>query len=284
MPSRSRSRPKTSSKVSTPATVSVGAAIGNGNGDGAGAKQREFGDLMSAEGEVSHIPSILVAMYSMIFSYAYSVHLLTGAGVLEMCAYYGAGMLCFYLWHVMAHSKYFTTMHEIHMWHHLKRFPPSDFYGKNSGANKDTLAKGDAWSTTQTLGVFSPVSASAGTTGTLAHEGPLVALGLGIMCTGYFLGSSVSTLVMVLIGFLVMGFIANGLHISFHIRGYVCVPVLSLPLPRPLSLSRTTLNSHHLHRFHIHIHTYTTTTGSNWRNTPGTWNCEPCTTSTTWET
>ena len=41
------------------------------------------------------------------------------------CRYYGVGLIGFYIWHTLAHSEWAGEMHEIHMEHHLERFPPS---------------------------------------------------------------------------------------------------------------------------------------------------------------
>jgi hypothetical protein len=106
---------------------------------------REFGDHMSGEGETSHIPSIIILMYTALTSWAWLTSHFTGCSILTIPLFYVLGMIAFYSWHRMAHSewlhgiaktyggpvgRYFAEMHAIHMEHHLERFPPSDFYGR----------------------------------------------------------------------------------------------------------------------------------------------------------
>jgi hypothetical protein len=87
------------------------------------------------------------------------------------------------------------------------------------------LVKGDSWNKNPTFWeVVSPMNASAGATGTPAHESPLVALRLSCMDIDYYLlrqqHADPSHGPGLLAGFLVMGFIANGLHVSFLIKGF----------------------------------------------------------------
>ena len=96
---------------------------------------------MASEGETSHIPSIILCMYTALAGWSVLTSWATGCSPWLVPAYYVAGMAAFYAWHTLAHSEkfhsackraglhYLAELHEIHMEHHLERFPPSDFYG-----------------------------------------------------------------------------------------------------------------------------------------------------------
>lgn len=82
---------------------------------------REFLDHMSAEGATSHIPTIILIMYSCIAAWSYLAHVVTGCSIYNQFGFYLAGMFAFYVWHTLAHSEFTGEMYQIHMEHHLER-------------------------------------------------------------------------------------------------------------------------------------------------------------------
>jgi hypothetical protein len=106
-----------------------------------GEEEREFGDHMAGEGETSHIHSIILVLYGFLLAWSLVTSYVTSCSIWVMPSYYLVGMIGFYGWHVLAHAdsmhrlfkslglNYLAELHEIHMEHHLERFPPGDFYG-----------------------------------------------------------------------------------------------------------------------------------------------------------
>jgi hypothetical protein len=215
---------------------------------------REFGDLMAGEGEVSHIPKVVLCIYFFLMGYSYVTARLTGCSLLVVPAYYIVGMVGFYNWHRMAHSEwlhelfvkwgfpYFAELHEIHMEHHLERFPPTDFYGsaklfaKLYPSGKPTIwslmdltkttniADGTAMesSTAKTAKKKKCAGNSAPAHSFLAHEWPVVLTGSGILFCGMLPPFRVSgaTTGMVFVLYFLQASLMNALHMSFHVRNF----------------------------------------------------------------
>ena len=183
------------------------------------AETREFGDLMANEGEVSHIPKIVLVLYLCIMSWSYLTSIVTGCSILVVPIYYVVGMIGFYNWHRMAHSEwlhglfvrlgltYLAELHEIHMEHHLERYPPADFYGsaklfaKLYPDGRPTIySLMDLTKTTNIADGTAMESATAKSTkkkkrktgstapahSFLAHEWPVIFTGLMILIIGMF--------------------------------------------------------------------------------------------------
>eukprot|EP00037_Helgoeca_nana_P020398 m.202435 g.202435 ORF g.202435 m.202435 type:complete len:373 (+) comp25246_c0_seq9:108-1226(+) len=110
-----------------------------------GDPNREFGDHMAQEGETSHIPIIILLMYLAMAGWSVLVSWFTGCSPWTIPLNYICGMAAFYSWHALAHSErvhlaakrwgvtYLAELHEIHMEHHLEKFPASNFYGTAAG-------------------------------------------------------------------------------------------------------------------------------------------------------
>jgi len=171
-------------------------------------------------------------------------------------------MFAFYAWHLLAHSEnyhaackragldYLAEMHEIHMEHHLEKFPPSDFYGSASlFAEMYPHGKPTIWSLVFSKGALGHLvrdlpqttpakeldratdDAPAGGRppppppppphSPLAHEWPLLAL-LVLLLVGAKLvcGASWGTSACAFVLYLCMASIGNGLHMSFHVRNF----------------------------------------------------------------
>mmetsp|Transcript_8628 Transcript_8628/g.16705 ORF Transcript_8628/g.16705 Transcript_8628/m.16705 type:complete len:677 (-) Transcript_8628:128-2158(-) len=204
----------------------------------AGEAGREFGDLMANEGELSNIPYIIVVMYAALAFWGYLAHLGTGCSPWTVFMYYLAGMSAFYLWHRLAHSTWTGEMHEIHMEHHLIRFPPSDFYGSAElYAEMYPNGKPTIWDLmdlTKTTNVADGTALSSEGVGLdasktpagkkhtpLAHEGPLLLFLFLILVGGWLIcGTKLSTLLYVFILYFVVATAGNALHMSFHVRGF----------------------------------------------------------------
>ena len=84
---------------------------------------------MAKEGATSNIPTIIVIMYMGLGALTWLCHTISGDPWWTIPIYYLAFMFAFYVWHWMAHENWTGVMHELHMDHHLVRFPPYDFYG-----------------------------------------------------------------------------------------------------------------------------------------------------------
>jgi hypothetical protein len=85
--------------------------------------KRQYGDMMAKEGAVSHIPTIICIMYGAIGTTSVACTLASGDPWYTIPVYYLAFMFAFYVWHWMAHQKWTGIMNELHMDHHLSRFP-----------------------------------------------------------------------------------------------------------------------------------------------------------------
>jgi len=219
---------------------------------------REFGDHMAAEGETSHIPTVIAVMYLALGAWASFARWACGCSIWAMPSYYLAGMLAFYLWHLLAHSEgyhtackraglpYLAEMHEIHMEHHLERFPPGDFYGSAAlFAEMYPGGKPTIWSLmdlTQTTSIADGTALSkeldrggaadgavAGGGGgetsppkhsPLAHEWPLLALLILILGGAKLAGASWATTACAFVLHFCMASVGNALHMSFHVRNF----------------------------------------------------------------
>ena len=170
--------------------------------------------MMSKEGEVSHIPTIIVTMYLVIGAFSMLCSYCSGDAWYTIPAYYLSFMLAFYVWHWMAHQKWTGIMNELHMDHHLNKFPPNDFYGdKNDMIMKDYGKKCPTmWD------LCNPFSTIVGD---IRHEGPIYVFMVIILVGGRFvLETSTVGYIFVSILLLAMGIIGNAMHMSFHIRDF----------------------------------------------------------------
>ena len=121
-------------------------------------------------------------------------------------------------------------MHEIHMEHHLERFPPSDFYGSAElYAEMYPCGKPTIWSLldlTKTTNIGDGTAAAQDVTKDkehtpLAHEGPLMVIMAMILVGGYFLvGTPGPALGFATFLYFTMSSVGNALHMSFHVRGF----------------------------------------------------------------
>eukprot|EP00940_MAST-03C_sp_MAST-3C-sp2_P003418 g3418.t1 len=193
---------------------------------------REFGDHMSKEGETSHVPTIILIMYGMLYAWSWIASKVTGCSIWTMFFYYLAGMAAFYLWHVLAHSEFMGEMHSIHMEHHLERFPPTDFYGSAElYAQMYPNGKPTIFSLMDLRGTTSIADGTSASREMdragkrkhtpLAHEGPLLLFLILILVVGFIVfKTSLLTLGFVFVLFLVVSIVGNALHMSFHVRGF----------------------------------------------------------------
>jgi len=169
---------------------------------------------MASEGATSNIANIMLLYYLAIFLYSMLAHKVCGAGLWTVCLYYFAGMVAFYVWHLMAHSKWTGKMNDIHMRHHVYTYPPSKFYGRTPTTIREELGK----DCPTFLDLLLP---NKTITMQVAHEGPLYFFMAAILAVGYVVcGSSVPTLCMVLMLYVAMGLIGNAMHMSFHVKGF----------------------------------------------------------------
>ena len=217
-----------------------------------GEEGREFGDHMASEGETSHIHSIILVLYGLLCGWSLLTSYVTSCSIWVMPTYYLVGMIGFYGWHVLAHAdsmhrifkslglNYLAELHEIHMEHHLERFPPGDFYGSaESYAEMYPKGRPSIWTLldlTKTTNIADGTSfedkvntkkKKSGTSGVaahspLAHEWPvlfLVVLNLTVGMLPPF-NSSLSTTGMVFVWYFVQGVVINAFHMSFHVRNF----------------------------------------------------------------
>eukprot|EP00467_Chlorarachnion_reptans_P011323 CAMPEP_0114525866 /NCGR_PEP_ID=MMETSP0109-20121206/22675_1 /TAXON_ID=29199 /ORGANISM="Chlorarachnion reptans, Strain CCCM449" /LENGTH=727 /DNA_ID=CAMNT_0001707521 /DNA_START=78 /DNA_END=2261 /DNA_ORIENTATION=+ len=203
-----------------------------------GEEGREFGDLMALEGETSNIPVIIVLMYVALYTWGFIASLFTGSSVWTMFVYYMAGMAVFYVWHFAAHHEWSGEMHEIHMEHHLIRFPPSDFYGSAQlyaemypdgkptiwtlmDLSKTTNIADGTTLSKEGVGIAGEQEKAVKKHTPLAHEGPLLIALLSILVFAFlFLGATLATTLFAFILYLVVACVGNALHMSFHVRGF----------------------------------------------------------------
>jgi len=179
-----------------------------------GRPRREFGDHMALEGETSNIASIMLLYYLAILLYSLLASRVCGTGPWTMCLYYLAGMVAFYVWHLMAHSKWTGKMNDLHMRHHVYTYPPGAFYGRTPTTIREELGK----DCPTLLDLLLP---NKTITMKLEHEGPLYLFMALILAAGYFIfESTLPTLGMVLALYVAMGLIGNAMHMSFHVKNF----------------------------------------------------------------
>merc|ERR1712194_87517 len=131
--------------------------------------------------------------------------------------FYAFGMVAFLIWHKMAHSDWTGEMHEIHMEHHLIRFPPSDFYG-NAELFAQMYPKGQP--TIWSLMNIATTTNVANTKHTpLIHEAPLLIMMMAILMGGLYVERA-GTILFVFVMYAVMAIVGNAFHMSFHVRGF----------------------------------------------------------------
>jgi len=179
-----------------------------------------FGHRMSYEGACGNIPVVICATLSFVIGYGAIVSLLAPGGsthVLCIPAFYGAGLLVFYGWHVAAHTCESTALHRMHMQHHQDEHPQEDFYGdSNSEVQRKRAARGGTAATLCEL-----MNPSENSTNSLEHEGPLL---IGTILTLIFariiFQVSVSVLFFAFIGYTFMALFGGAIHISFHERNF----------------------------------------------------------------
>jgi hypothetical protein len=170
--------------------------------------------MMAKEGATSNIPTIIVLMYLTMAAFSALCTYVSGDPWFTIPVYYFSFMLAFYAWHWMAHQKWTGIMNELHMDHHLNKFPPQDFYGdKNDMIMKDFGKKCPTmWDLCNPFRTI---------VGDIRHEGPIYIFMVIIIIGGrYFMATSNKAFIFVAIGLLNMGIVGNAMHMSFHIRGF----------------------------------------------------------------
>jgi hypothetical protein len=181
-------------------------------------KKRAFGDDMGKESEITHIPIILMAMYSAIVAFSVLVSLITGAPWWLQVAFYFVDLLVFYVWHYAAHQTWSGELNKLHMDHHLRVNPVSRFFSSDE-LNQKKYGRTDFSSFRKSLIVFSPLQSSHVASG-LHHEGWLFAGNFAVLLFAGLLGVSVRDLLAAFIMAITMGVLGAGLHSSFHIRSF----------------------------------------------------------------
>lgn len=169
---------------------------------------------MAEEGATSNIPNIILLMYGTIAVYSYITTVVSGDPWYTVPTYYFSFMVAFYYWHFMAHQKWTGIMNELHMEHHIEKYPATDFYGdENDMIMKDFGKK---------CPTFWDLCNPAGTiVGNIYHEGPIYVFAVIILIAGYFiLETSPVAYIFVGAGLTVMGVVGNAMHMSFHVRGF----------------------------------------------------------------
>ena len=157
--------------------------------------------------------AILRWMYGTIFAYSILVSLIVGCSWYSMLLYYIAGLLCFYLWHWQAHHRltwvpFNKGCYIKHKEHHWEIFPPDRFFGVSTNTEHNPHPK--TW-----------IQYVKHKTWISDHEALLYILMLGVLfLSKIYLSVSWGTFSGGLIGYLLMGFIGNYLHHSFHVYNH----------------------------------------------------------------
>lgn len=177
-----------------------------------------FGHRMSKEGEWFHIPVALCATYSFVLCYGAIVSLVSPTThVLSIPAFYGAGLLVFYAWHVAAHTWENSELKRYHMIHHHETYPQDDFFGdRHPGVQQERQDRGGEPHTLWSL--MNPANSA---TSSLAHEGPII-VGMAsiLLFAKFYLGASTITCLFALLGYAFMASLGGAIHMSFHERGF----------------------------------------------------------------
>ena len=197
---------------------------------------------------------VILVMYGSLYGGAVFTSWFASCSVWQVPAYYVVGMVVFYAWHYLAHSEayhafckargwdYLAELHEIHMEHHLDRFPPGDFYGSAKLFNEmypdgkptiwnlmdltKTTSIGDGTALSKELSKKPASSKSKAKNevkahSMLAHEWPMISAQLTLitLCgAGVFPGGSGRLAACVFLLYFLMSAVGNALHMSFHVR------------------------------------------------------------------
>lgn len=200
-----------------------------------------FGHYMSPEGEWRHIPVVLCATYSFVWTFGALASLASPAThLLTIPAFYVVGLVAFYIWHLAAHHLESTELNAVHMIHHRDQYPQDDFYGDQCDFVQDEKnARGGMPHTM--LSLMNPLGNS--TMKSVAHEGPLVfAMASIIAFAKFVLGASTASCVFALLGYVFMASFGSALHMSFHERNFQLEPYAWYRELRSLHMI------HHMHR------------------------------------
>jgi len=176
------------------------------------ANQEEFLKYPDAEEYgpgLTKVPLILIANYGLVLTYNFLAWKLGNCHPLAMIIYYHTALMIFYVWHWQAHQKFSWNMecHRLHMAHHHIKFPPQNFFGGEKAKKYNSTA--------------AVVTGTAG----FQHELLLYILGIFALCVSYFVVHvRFVTVIWGLCGFLLVGYIGNYLHNSFHIPDHPFEP------------------------------------------------------------
>jgi hypothetical protein len=170
--------------------------------------------------ELLDIPAVQNAVWVLVIGYSIGCSLLfNNVAPYSMIIFYFLGLLAFYLWHTQAHYKFFwnRTCYELHKKHHWVYYPPSQFFGTEEAKR---LWPVDEYNLIKANSFIGRIRHLLPGHSNIMHEGLLYVLGLSILAIAHLAGSSSNTLWCAFVGYLLMGFIANFLHSSFHVENH----------------------------------------------------------------
>ena len=154
----------------------------------------------------------VLPLYVMVLlAYTHSVAWAVGCPWWSMLAYYWAFMLAFYLWHYQAHNRvawlpFNAACRAFHHVHHWTNFPPDHFFGTVQFWEKKRGQRVGRWWDAL------PLASSA------AHEALLYVQLALILGASHALGVGGGTLAGAALQAVLIGYLGNVLHNSFHNR------------------------------------------------------------------
>lgn len=165
------------------------------------------------------VPTVLKAVYVLVLFYSILVSQLVNTKWYAMWIYYWLGMIAFYVWHWTNHHKFWwnATAFEMHAKHHWVYYPPKHMFGT---AELEKLWKINQNNLIEGTGMFGSIRHLLPGYSGITHELLLYVFAFWILFGSYLFGVQIPTIVAALIGYVMMGLIANYLHESTHVKGH----------------------------------------------------------------
>lgn len=182
--------------------------LSNDEGSEESKKEKPKEDLLVPAGaepvqHSSQLLLVILGMWILIFLYSLLVSYITGCYWWEMIMHYGLAMVAFYLWHYQAHRTlpwipFNTRCKQLHMQHHWEVYPPQSFFGKKDESKLEITH--DSFLT--------------------QHEALLYVLLFLFLLGAYLAGEKPIAILFAFIFDIIVGYVGNALHQSFHVKGH----------------------------------------------------------------
>ena len=159
--------------------------------------------------------------FAIIFTYSYLINKLTGCSMIITPISWFIDMMIFYAWHVQAHHKikwipFNEACHNWHNLHHQRFYPSKYFYGSDKAIEWIKNYKNEYYLITHALplGELKPIES-------IQNESFGILLSIIVNLIKYYIfGWKLQVIIACIIQGLLMDFVGNYLHLSFHVYNH----------------------------------------------------------------